>query len=233
MNDEIILEKFAQRFSNLIKENNTDITFLVKQLGLKSKSTIYRYMNAQMAPKITTLKYLAEIYHVNPVWLMGYDVPMEKYNTNKKINIVSQYMEQHNLSSIKLIPLYDKLTAKNCWSEENVTGYIPFSPIVNGFSDNEDYFYLEISNEDMNQVIKNNDFALIQKCDSAINGDIIVALVNGNNAILRKYKEINNQFISLEPMSNDANIESIIVDLKTTSFNILGKFVGYFGKYEK
>ncbi len=227
-----IIDTFANRLNYAITVKNLKPAEISRQTGI-SKPNLSYYMSGKYEPKQDGIKLLSDFLNVDPVWLLGYDVPMEKDSFDEKIKSVTEYMKQHNLSSIKLIPLYDKLTAKNCWSEENVTGYIPFSPIVNGFSDNEDYFYLEITNEDMNQVIKNNDFALIQKCDSATNGDIIVALVNGNNAILRKYKEINNQFISLEPMSNDANIESIIVDLKTKSFNILGKFVGYFGKYEK
>lgn len=89
MNEEIILKKFAERFTNLIKENNVDISTLANKIGIKSKSTIYRYMNGEMAPKITTVKYLSEIFNVNPVWLMGYDVPMKLSNKvdNKTIDL--------------------------------------------------------------------------------------------------------------------------------------------------
>lgn len=45
MNDQIILDKFSERLFKLVKENNTDINMLAKVLGIKSKSTIYRYMN--------------------------------------------------------------------------------------------------------------------------------------------------------------------------------------------
>ena len=34
-------------------------------------------MNGEMTPKVTTVKYLAEFFNVNPIWLMGYDVPMK------------------------------------------------------------------------------------------------------------------------------------------------------------
>ena len=89
MNEEIILKKFAERLTNLIKENNVDISTLANKIGIKSKSTIYRYMNGEMVPKITTVKYLSEIFNVNPVWLMGYDVPMKLSNKidNKTIDL--------------------------------------------------------------------------------------------------------------------------------------------------
>lgn len=109
MSEEIILEKFAERFSALIKANNTDVLKLAEKLGLKSKSTIYRYMNAEMAPKISTVKYAAEFFNVNPLWLMGYDVPKEKllpyqaiydFSTDNEKNILNSaivYAMQHNL----------------------------------------------------------------------------------------------------------------------------------------
>lgn len=78
MNEEIILEKFAERFSLLIKNSSLDVFKIAEMLGIKSKSTIYRYMNGEMAPKVTTVKYAAEIFNVNPLWLMGYDVSREK-----------------------------------------------------------------------------------------------------------------------------------------------------------
>ena len=71
MNEEIILEKFAERFSELIKNSSIDVPKLAQLLGIKSKSTIYRYMNAEMAPKISTIKYASEIFNVNPTWLIG------------------------------------------------------------------------------------------------------------------------------------------------------------------
>ena len=40
-----------------------------------SAATISRYANGIMLPKLTTVYYLADIFYVNPVWLMGYDVP--------------------------------------------------------------------------------------------------------------------------------------------------------------
>ena len=78
MNEKIILEKFAERFSELVKNSSIDMLKLAETLGIKSKSTIYRYMNGEMAPKIPMVKYASELFNVNPSWLMGYDVPMER-----------------------------------------------------------------------------------------------------------------------------------------------------------
>ncbi len=100
MNEEIILEKFAKRFSELVKSSSIDIPKLAEMLGLKSKSTIYRYMNGEMTPKLPMVKYASEIFNVNPAWLMGYDVSMERNSDDllKKIGAIP-------LSSIKTVPI--------------------------------------------------------------------------------------------------------------------------------
>ena len=84
----------------------------------------------------------------------------------------------------------------------------------------------------MNMKIKNGDYALIRKQDNAEDGDIVVAIVNSDNeATLKRYKKLNDQFVLLEPMSTDTSIEAITVDLKNTKFKIIGKAIGQFGKF--
>ncbi len=111
MNEEIILEKFAKRFSELIKNSSIEVPRLAEMLGIKSKSTIYRYMNAEMAPKLTTVKYASEIFNVNPLWLTGYDVPMERnLNTKLESSDISNILKfKDGESSLKLLDNYNKL----------------------------------------------------------------------------------------------------------------------------
>ncbi len=78
----------------------------------------------------------------------------------------------------------------------------------------------------MNKVIKNGAFALIHKQDIVENGEIAVVLVNGDEATLKKFRK-QNDLIILEPQSNDNSFEIQIYD-KTTSIEILGKYVGKF-----
>lgn len=43
-------------------------------------------MHAEMTPKISTIKYASEIFNVNPLWLMGYDVPKKRKIEETDIN---------------------------------------------------------------------------------------------------------------------------------------------------
>ena len=83
----------------------------------------------------------------------------------------------------------------------------------------------------MNLKVQNGDYALIHKQDYAENGDIIVAIVNGDDeATLKRYKKINDEIVMLEPMSTYP-MEPIVINLKETKFQIIGKAIGQFGKF--
>lgn len=220
MEDTIILEIFSKRFAKLVEENHTDILFLLKQTGIKSKSTFYRYMNAQMAPKVTTVKILADIYNVNPLWLMGYDVPME--NTTLKPNTIEI---SNNLC---MIPVYGQIAAgQPNWAVECLEGYLPIDPNLMNIANPSETFFLRVNGESMNNIIRNGAYALIRKQDTVENGDIAVVLVDSINATLKKFTQ-SEQIVILSPDSSLDEFEPIVVDLKTTPIKILGKYIGKF-----
>ena len=214
MNEEIILNKFAERFSELIKNSSMDIITLAEKLGIKSKSTIYRYMNAEMAPKLSTVKYASEIFNVNPLWLMGYDVPKKR-----------ETLKLDNSSKYYLCPVYGKISAgQPNWAEECLDGYLPIDPELMNIVNPEECFFLHVDGESMNKVIKNGAYALIRKTDFVNNGEIAVVLVNGYDATLKKFTK-QGDVILLEPMSDDPTITTQIYT-KDTPIKVIGKYIG-------
>ncbi len=73
----IDVKLFAARFSELLHESSENTYTLAKKLGLAA-ATISRYANGLMAPKLPTLRAIAEIFDVDPDWLAGDDVPKER-----------------------------------------------------------------------------------------------------------------------------------------------------------
>ena len=189
MNDEIILDKFAERLFSLVKENNTDVNVLAQKMGIKSKSTIYRYMNAEMSPKITTVKYLAEYYNVNPIWLMGYDVDMRKKSKLDKLG--NPVVEIPILGTVKAG--YDYL------AQENWIGTID---IDKKLSDSGEFFALKVKGDSMAPVLIEDDIVIIKKQDDFENGDIVVAIVNGDEATIKKGKKSENKIL-LQPFNTN------------------------------
>lgn len=124
-----------------------------------------------------------------------------------------------------MVPVYGEISAgQPNWAEENIEGRMPIDPNLMNIINPEEYYFLRVNGESMNKIIKNGAFALIHKQDLVDNGDIAVVLVNGYNATLKKFIKQDN-FIILEPQSNDESFKSQVYD-KTTSIKIIGKYAG-------
>ncbi len=142
------------------------------------------------------------------------------------------YMDKNNMNEVFLIPILGKITAgQPILVDENIEGYLPTDPNIYHLTDPDGYFYLHVAGNSMDKIVKDGSYVLVEKQDYAENGDIIVAIVNGDEeATLKKYKRINNDLIVLEPQSDDNSYEPIYID-KHTNFKIIGKAIGYFGKF--
>ena len=71
---------FSLRFSALLSSSGETTYSVARKLGM-SAATISRYANEIMLPKLPTVYSLANIFRVNPLWLMGYDVPQNEIDT--------------------------------------------------------------------------------------------------------------------------------------------------------
>lgn len=187
MNEEIILEKFAERFSDLVKNSSIEVSKLAEMLGIKSKSTIYRYMNGEMAPKLTTVKYASEIFNVNPLWLMGYDV--DKYVT-KTDSLGNPVVPVPLLGVVKAG--YDYL------AQENWIGTVDVETSLVG--DGKDYFALKIKGDSMAPVFIENDIVIIRKQNDCENNEFAVVIINGDEGTLKKIKKTDSGII-LQPLN--------------------------------
>lgn len=135
-----------------------------------------------------------------------------------------------NNAYFDMVPVIGNISAgQPITAIENITGYIPIDPRVYNRNTTNDLFLLKVQGNSMNLKIKDGDYALISKQNSADNDDIVVAIVNGEDATLKKYKRLNEQFVMLEPMSTE-NFEPIMIDLRKDNFAIIGKMIGYFGR---
>jgi repressor LexA len=121
------------------------------------------------------------------------------------------------------IPIIGKVTAgEPILAVENIED--TFSIPLNYVKTSNDLFILNIKGESMIKAgINDGDLAIIEKVNSAENGDIVVALIENEATIKRFFKEKNH--IRLQP-ENDT-MDPILVD----NCSILGKIVGLYRQY--
>lgn len=130
-------------------------------------------------------------------------------------------------SKLYMCPVYGRIAAGvPNWAEQCMEGRLPLDPDMMNIHSPEECFFLRVSGESMNKIVKNGGYALIRKQEDVDNGDIAVVLVNGYDATLKKFTR-KNDMVVLEPMSDDSSFEIQIYD-HTTQIKILGKYIGKF-----
>lgn len=121
------------------------------------------------------------------------------------------------------IPIVGKVTAgMPILATENIED--TFSIPIHFIKNNNELFILNVSGESMIDAgIMDGDLAIIERCGSASNGEIVVALIENEATIKRFYKE--SDHIRLQP--ENKTMSPIIVDDCT----ILGRLVGLYRAY--
>ncbi len=98
-------------------------------------------------------------------------------------------------------------------------------PLPMSFAHNKDLFMLKVQGESMiDAAILDGDYIIVQQQPTASNGDIVVALVGGEEATVKTFYKEKGHF-RLQP-ENDT-MEPIIVD----EVSILGKVVGVYRQF--
>ena len=129
--------------------------------------------------------------------------------------------ENFNLTRREMtnVPMVGRVAAgEPILAVENIESYFP---IPTEYMPNAESFMLKVKGESMINVgIFDGDQILVEKCNTARNGDMVVALVDDSATVKTFYKE--NGHIRLQP-ENDT-MEPIIVD----DCEIMGKVFGVF-----
>ena len=123
-------EVFSDRLKTLMGTKDETTYSLGDVLNL-SAATISRYADGKMSPKITTIYSMANHFNVNPVWLMGYDVPKKLELkeeppctiTEDEMSLLANYNKLNNLGKQEAIKRVSELTEIPKYSLEKE--YIP------------------------------------------------------------------------------------------------------------
>jgi repressor LexA len=95
------------------------------------------------------------------------------------------------------------------------------------FVQSKEVFVLEVRGDSMqDEAILDGDYVLVEKTKVAHNGDIVVALVDGSDATLKRFYKEGDQ-IRLQP--SNANMQPIIVH--ASAVQLQGRVIGVLRKY--
>lgn len=201
--------KLLEYLKQSLKENSVSPSFeeMKLALGLKSKSGIHRLISA-----------LEERGFIKRL-----------HNKARAINIISKdnyksLNTQYN--DVKKVEVYGKIAAGTpIEAIETPEGFlnIPSEMVKN----TNQHYALKVSGESMIDAgILDGDIAVLEKTELANNGDIVVALIDGQEATLKRIRKKSNS-IALEPANK--NFETRIFGPKRIT--IQGKLVGIIRNY--
>ena len=192
--------KFIQKYC-IEKGYSPTLTEIAKGIGIKSKGVVHRY--------IKTLESLNLI----------------SVSSHRKRGIVLNLEAYENQSVAPIIPLLGRIAAGQ--PIEAIEGREEIN--LADFIMNPDRFALQVSGDSMIEAgILDGDTVIIKHQNTAENGDIIVALIDGLEATLKRLKKLPDGMILLIP--ENKLMEGIIYEAKR--IQIQGVVVGQLRSYQ-
>ncbi|MBR1815848.1 MAG: helix-turn-helix domain-containing protein [Lachnospiraceae bacterium] len=200
---------------NRIKSRRIELGLSVDDLAKrinKNRATIYRYEKGDIESLPTSiLEPLAKALNTSPEYLIGWVKTPINNNGSKVVNVLGRVSAGTPLDAIEYVIDTEEIT-----EELASTG---------------SFFGLQIKGDSMEPRICDGDVVIVRQQSDAESGDIVIAMVNGDDAVCKRLKKYAGgiALISLntkyEPMMfSEAEIESKPV-------KILGKVVELRGKF--
>lgn len=210
------------QFQNILKLLRTSKGITQNELAthLKiSRSTIGMYESGSREPDFETLELIADYFNVDIDYLLGRTskttyIPPPLLSSKRKgvvINVLGRVA-----AGIPIDAVEDIIDTEEISEEIAKTG---------------EFFGLQINGDSMEPKFSKGDIVIVRKQDDADSGDIVIAMVNGNDATckrLRKYRD------GIELISNNPSYEPMFFsneDIISKPVKIIGKVVELRAKF--
>lgn len=206
----ILSNKELGKYLRDIREQLGYSIYDVNKLCDISPSYLSLMENGKRKPSAIILKKIAPIYSLNYLDLYEKAGYIDLINDEKYIstdstpddiydqlkNIGTMYVSNTDMVKIPILGVvkagYDYL------AQENWIGSVDVEKNI--VSDGSEYFALKVVGDSMSPVLIQDDIVVIKKQNDFENGDIVVAIVNGNEATIKKGKKTDSS-ITLQPLN--------------------------------
>lgn len=206
----ILSNKELGKYLRDIREQLGYSIYDVNKLCDISPSYLSLMENGKRKPSAIILKKIAPIYSLNYLDLYEKAGYIDLINDEKYIstdstpddiydqlkNIGTMYVSNTDMVKIPILGVvkagYDYL------AQENWIGSVDVEKNI--VSDGSEYFALKVFGDSMSPVLIQDDIVVIKKQNDFENGDIVVAIVNGNEATIKKGKKTDSS-ITLQPLN--------------------------------
>lgn len=179
------IDTFQYRLQKAISIRNMKPVELHEKTKI-SESLLSKYLSGNAVARQRKLTILADALNVNEVWLMGYDVPLER-NLNAKIDKLGNVVTEIPIIGIVKAG-YDYL------AQENWIGTVD---IDKKLAESGEFFALQIHGDSMIPIFFEGDTVIIRKQNDCENNQVAIVIVNGDEGTLKKVKKLDDGGIKL------------------------------------
>lgn len=212
----------AQRLSTALSNANMIPQELANASGV-SKASISQYLNGSHSPSNISSGKMAKVLNVNPVWLMGFDVPMiEQVSAPPAINNIFPI-------ELKKFPILGDIACGiPKYANEERESYVMAGTEINAD------FCLKASGDSMiGARIKDGDIVFIRKQDIVENGEIAAVIVNDENeATLKRFFYYQEKALLILKAENPKYEDLIFTKDELDKVHVLGKAIAFQGDIE-
>ena len=211
------MESISTRIQQAMDIRGLKQTDLVERTKI-SKGSLSSYVSGRYAPKQNNIYLLAKALNVNVEWLMGADIPMTYFKEVRS--------SDHN-PAVR-IPVLGRVAAGIPINAVEET--IDWEEIPAEMAGSDEYFGLRIKGDSMSPRIMDGDTVIVRRQDDADTGDIVIAIVNGDDGVCKKLKKTDSgiMLISLNPAYDPMVFDHS--DIDTIPVSIIGRVVELRGK---
>ena len=214
----------TERIYQLMKEKRLrqiDVLNLAKPLQEKynikfSKSHLSQYVNGKSNPDNEKIFLLSKIFGVTEAWLLGYNVP--RYERLEETKINASLTPQ----SLK-IPVLGTVAAGIPISA--VEDILDYEEIPLTWQNQGEFFGLRIKGDSMKPDINNGDIVIVKQQSTAYNGDVVIALVNGDDVTCKKFEKLDNGIMLISNNSEYSPMYFSNEEVITKPVVIIGRVV--------
>ena len=181
MSEDDYRRTFVKQLAYYMRLNNKNQTDLMNDLGLGS-STVSSWCTGAKMPRMGKIQMLADYFNIDKSDLLEEPNSLGvKSNKGVQINVLGKVAAGIPIEAIENIVDTEEISQKMASTGE--------------------FFGLKIKGDSMQPTICNGDTVIVKRQDDAESGDIVIALINGDNATCKrlvKYAE-GISLISLNP----------------------------------
>ena len=203
---------FASRLIEAMRIRGIKAVKLAKLTGMR-ESDISNYRHGYYKPLPDKMKELAKALHVAPEWLDGYDVPMEKYESN---------LTPLHSSAMRSINQLEYISCGcGTFNEGSIVGVLSLPAEM--FKPSSEYFAITAQGDSMiNAGIEDGDILIFEVTNIPLENKIGAFCLENEYAICKKYKSTDGQIFLLS--AND-NYAPILIDPMDECFRCVGILV--------